>query len=82
MSVAPNTPFTNIIKRAGGGAGSWMVFNGHQFPNVVRDADAENRAGRHGVALQDVSPMMKYLIKGRDAGAFLDRISPPWTAPN
>ncbi|MGE3595982.1 MAG: aminomethyltransferase family protein [Dehalococcoidia bacterium] len=75
MTDTPETPFTSIIRKACSPAASWMVFNGHQFADVVVDRDVDVAAGRAGVAMQDVSPMMKYVIKGKDAGRFLDNLS-------
>lgn len=75
MSELPSTPFTAIIERAGSSEFSWFDFNGFKFADIVRSARADVSAGRDGVAFQDVSPMMKFLISGPDAAAFLDHIS-------
>jgi 4-methylaminobutanoate oxidase (formaldehyde-forming) len=37
--------------------------------------EAEHRAARDGVILMDMSFMSKFLVQGRDAGGFLDRLS-------
>lgn len=75
MSELPVTPFTSIVENAGSEHYSWFDFNGFKFADIVRDPVADVSAGRNGVAVQDVSPMMKFLIKGKDAGRFLDYIS-------
>ena len=75
MADLPLTPFTQIIQNAGSENYSWFDFNGFKFADIVRDPVADISAGRGGVALQDVSPMMKFLVKGKDAGRFLDYIS-------
>lgn len=75
MSDLPPTPFTKIIENAGSKDYSWFDFNGYKFADIVRSRELDVSAGRAGVAMQDVSPMMKFLIKGKDAGQFLDYIS-------
>lgn len=75
MSDLPLTPFTRIIEGAGSENYSWFDFNGFKFADIVRDPAADVSAGRGGVAMQDVSPMMKFLVKGQDAAVFLDLVS-------
>lgn len=75
MSDLPITPFTNIIAEAASENYSTFDFNGYKFADVVRDPLSDVAAGRSGVAMQDVSPMRKFLIRGSDAAAFLDHIS-------
>jgi aminomethyltransferase len=75
MSDLPLTPFTRIIESAGSENYSWFDFNGFKFADIVRDPVADVSAGRNGVAFQDVSPMMKFLVKGKDAPQFLDLVS-------
>jgi glycine cleavage system aminomethyltransferase T/glycine/D-amino acid oxidase-like deaminating enzyme len=44
-------------------------------PDFFRQWEAEHRACREGVILMDMSFMSKFLVQGRDAGPFLDRLS-------
>ena len=75
MTELPLTPFTRIIESAGSDGYTWFDFNGFKFADIVRDPMADVSAGRDGVAMQDVSPMMKFLVTGKDAARFLDHIS-------
>lgn len=75
MTDLPLTPFSKIFEDAGSDGYSWFDFNGFKFADIIRDPVTDVAAGRQGVALQDVSPMMKFLIKGDDAGRFLDNLS-------
>lgn len=59
-------------------------WNGFCLPMDYGDAAAEYDAIRNSCALFDASPMKKYRMRGKDAGAFLDRIltTPVSTLPN
>ena len=49
-------------------------WNGFCLPMDYGDAELEYHAIRNSCALFDASPMKKYRFRGKDAGAFLDRI--------
>jgi 4-methylaminobutanoate oxidase (formaldehyde-forming) len=46
-----------------------------QRPRWFPEWEAEHRAAREGVIVMDMSFMSKFIVQGRDAGAFLDRLS-------
>lgn len=59
----------------------WTAWNGCTVAAVLTDLDDEYRALRGMAALTDISPLVKYRIAGRDAGAFLDRLVTGKVAP-
>ena len=52
----------------------YINWNQFLLPNDYGDAQAEYAAIRNSCAMFDVSPLRKYRIRGRDCGAFLDRL--------
>jgi len=66
------TPFTAVIKEAGGSEAFWIEWNDLQIPIVVGDYMAELEAGRAAVSMVDTSGLQKLKISGADAGKFLD----------
>ena len=58
-------------------AQTWRRWAGHQVASAYDPhPDREYAAVRNSAALFDVSPLKKYLIKGRDAARLLDAIDP------
>ena len=66
------TPFTEILRAAGGPDAFWIDWNGLQIPIIVNDYMAELNAGRNAVGIVDTSGLRKLHITGRDAGKLLD----------
>lgn len=66
------TPFTEILRAAGGPDAYWIDWNGLQIPIVVNDYMAELHAGRNAVGMVDTSGLRKLHITGSDAGKLLD----------
>lgn len=52
----------------------FISWNNFVLPNDYGNSTEEYQAIRHSCALFDVSPMRKYRITGKDAGAFLDHL--------
>jgi len=52
----------------------WANWNGYRVPRVIDKLSAEYFAVRSGCSVMDLTPMEKYRISGRDAGAYLDRL--------
>jgi len=50
----------------------YISWNQFVLPNDYGDTKLEYQAIRHSCALFDVSPMRKYQVRGKSAGAFLD----------
>jgi aminomethyltransferase len=50
------------------------IWNGYCLPMHYTNADDEYAAIRERCGMFDISPMKKYRFRGRDAGAFLDRL--------
>ena len=59
----------------------WTAWNGFTVAALLTGFDDEYRALRGAAALTDISPLTKYRIAGRDAGAFLDRLVTARVAP-
>jgi aminomethyltransferase len=54
--------------------GAWSAWNGYKFAEYYYDAEYEYFCVRNQCATYDICPMQKYLIKGRDAEAMLNRM--------
>jgi len=70
-----NTPFSQLIKNAGGEGTFFDVWNDHAFCIIASDFMAELIAGRSAVGMTDSSAMQKAHISGPDASKLLDAIS-------
>lgn len=70
-----NTPFSQLIKNAGGEGTFFDVWNDHAFCIIASDFMAELVAGRSAVGMTDSSAMQKAHISGPDAAKLLDAIS-------
>jgi aminomethyltransferase len=53
----------------------WYSWSGYRAPNSLWDEELEYFAIRSQAALFDISPMVKYRIKGPDSEAFLNRVT-------
>lgn len=53
----------------------WYSWSGYKAPASIDDEELEYFAIRSTAALFDISPMTKYRIRGRDAEAFLNRLT-------
>ncbi len=53
---------------------SWSSWNGYKFANYYYDAEYEYFCVRNTCATYDICPMQKYVIKGVDAEAMLNRM--------
>jgi len=53
----------------------WYDWAGYKAPMSLWDAELEYFAIRSQAAVFDISPMVKYCIDGKDAEAFLDRLT-------
>lgn len=53
---------------------AWAAWNGYKFAEYYYDAEYEYFCVRNQCATYDICPMQKYLIKGRDAEAMLNRM--------
>ena len=53
----------------------WYDWAGYRAPHSIFDEELEYFAIRSQAALFDISPMVKYRIEGRDAEAFLNRVT-------
>ena len=53
----------------------WYSWGGYRAPHSLWDEELEYFAIRSQAALFDISPMVKYRIEGRQAEAFLDRVT-------
>ena len=65
------TPFHEPIERLMHGQG-WVRWMGFQSPAFFDSEQSEYFAIRHGASVYDVSPLIKYSIRGRDAARFVD----------
>lgn len=63
---------------ASASANSWTCVNGWSVPRVYTDIESEYHAARHEGVIADLGSVMRYVIKGEQADAFLTRFS---TAP-
>jgi aminomethyltransferase len=54
---------------------AWYDWAGYKAPSVLWDEEIEYFAIRSQAAVFDISPMVKYRIEGKDAEAFLDRLT-------
>ncbi|MGE0500821.1 MAG: aminomethyltransferase family protein [Rhizobiaceae bacterium] len=54
---------------------SWYNWAGYKAPQSLWDEELEYFAIRSQAAVFDISPMVKYRIEGRDAEAYLDRVT-------
>jgi aminomethyltransferase len=53
---------------------AWAAWNGYKFAEYYYDAEYEYFCVRNQCATYDICPMQKYLIRGRDAEAMLNRM--------
>ena len=53
---------------------AWSAWNGYRFAEYYYDAEYEYFCIRNGCGTYDITPMQKYLIRGSDALAMLDRM--------
>ena len=53
---------------------AWSVWNGYKFADYYYDAEYEYFCIRNTCGTYDISPMQKYLIKGKDAESMLNRM--------
>src|SRR5210317_2252589 len=53
---------------------AWSAWNGYKFAEYYYDAEYEYFCVRNQCATYDICPMQKYLVKGRDAEAMLNRM--------
>jgi len=53
---------------------AWSSWNGYKFAEFYYDAEYEYFCVRNSCATYDICPMQKYLVKGRDAEAMLNRM--------
>ena len=53
---------------------AWSAWNGYKFAECYYDAEYEYFCVRNQCATYDICPMQKYLVKGRDAEAMLNRM--------
>jgi aminomethyltransferase len=53
---------------------AWSSWNGYKFAEYYYDAEYEYFCVRNSCATYDICPMQKYLVKGRDAEAMLNRM--------
>ncbi|MBO3762241.1 aminomethyltransferase family protein [Ciceribacter sp. L1K22] len=53
----------------------WYNWAGYKAPHSIFDSELEYFAIRSTAALFDISPMVKYRIKGRDAESLLNRVT-------
>ena len=65
------TPFHEPIERLMHGQG-WVRWMGYQSPAFFDSEQSEYFAIRNGASVYDVSPLIKYSIRGRDAARFVD----------
>jgi aminomethyltransferase len=65
------TPFHEPIERLMHGQG-WVRWMGYQSPAFFDSDQSEYFAIRNGASVYDVSPLIKYAIRGRDAARFVD----------
>jgi glycine cleavage system T protein (aminomethyltransferase) len=65
------TPFHEPIARLMHGQG-WTRWMGFQSPAFFDSEQAEYFAIRHGASVFDISPLIKYAIRGHDAARFVD----------
>ena len=65
------TPFHEPIAALMHGQG-WSRWMGFQSPAVFASEQAEYFAIRHGASVFDISPLIKYAIRGREAARFVD----------
>src|ERR1041384_3665910 len=71
LKQSPFHPRTALLVRAQ----TWRRWAGYQVASAYEPhPDREYAAIRNGAALFDVSPLQKYLIRGRDAVRLLDRM--------
>lgn len=52
----------------------WSEWNGCTTADVLTSIEDEYAALRHAAALNDISPLVKYRVSGRDAGRYLARL--------
>lgn len=53
---------------------SWIRWNGHFSPAKFESVQSEYFAVRNGASVYDVSPLIKYLIRGPEAAAYVDHL--------
>ena len=54
---------------------SWMRWAGHYSPARFESVQSEYFAIRNGASVYDVSPLIKYAIRGPDATRFVDHLA-------
>lgn len=59
-------------------ANLWTSVNGWSAPRVFTSVEEEYKAAKSGAAVADLGPLSRYAVRGRDAAAFLSRVT---TAP-
>jgi aminomethyltransferase len=65
------TPFYEPMAALMHGAG-WIRWQGYYSPAFYDSEQSEYFAVRHGASVYDVSPLVKYAIRGKDAARFAD----------
>jgi aminomethyltransferase len=53
---------------------AWSAWNGYKFAEYYYDAEYEYFCVRNSCGTYDICPMQKYLVRGRDAEAMLNRM--------
>ncbi len=64
----PRTSSANLLNR-------WGPWGGYMTALCFGDSDMEYTAIRNGASVYDLCPMVKYRITGRDAAAYLNRLT-------
>ena len=64
----PRTSAANLLNR-------WGPWGGYMTALCFGDSDMEYTAIRNGASVYDLCPMVKYRITGRDAAAYLNRLT-------
>ncbi len=67
------TPFHDRIERLMHGNG-WIRWQGYYSPAFFDSTQSEYFAVRNGASVYDVSPLIKYAIRGRDAARFANYV--------
>ena len=53
---------------------AWSIWNGYKFADCYYDAEYEYFCVRNTCGTYDICPMQKYLVRGGDAEAMLNRM--------
>lgn len=67
------TPFHPRLEPLMQGCG-WIRWQGYYSPAFFDSEQSEYFAIRHGASVYDISPLIKYAIKGKDAARFVDYV--------